>query len=182
MFAVEPRTYTLKNGASLVVREAEPGDARQLIDHVNRVAGESDYLSLGAGELGLTEAEEADFLARCHAADNHIYLVALVEDVIVGNLNFSGGRRPRVRHSGELGMSVFKAYWGQGVGSLLLDTLLEWAEHSGVVTKINLRVRADNHRAVALYERKGFVVEGRLTKEMFVDGRYYDLLAMGRGV
>ena len=81
-------------------------------------------------------------------------------------------------------MSVFKAYWGQGVGSLLLDTLLDVgaATQRGCYEKSTYAFGADNHRAVALYERKGFVVEGRLTKEMFVDGRYYDLLAMGRGV
>ena len=87
-----------------------------------------------------------------------------------------------MRHVGELGMSVVKAYWGQGVGSLLLDTLLSWARQTDIVRKINLRVRSDNGRAVALYERKGFVVEGTLTKEMFVDGEYYDLLAMGRSL
>ena len=182
MFAVEPRTFTLKNGASLVIREAEPTDAKKLLDFINRVAGETDYLGFGAGEFELTEAEEAEFLESCQAADNQIYLVALIEDELVGTLHFAGGGRPRVRHVGEFGMSVFKAYWGQGVGSLLLDTLLTWARQTGVVTKVNLRVRSDNRRAVALYERKGFIVEGRLTKEMFVDGRYYDLLAMGRGV
>ncbi|CAN5753841.1 hypothetical protein BH24DEI2_BH24DEI2_04530 [soil metagenome] len=128
----------------------------------------------------MTEAEEADFLERRRAADNQISILALVEGEIIGALNFSGGRRLRVRHSGEFGMSVSKVYWGQGVGSLLLDTLLSWARQTGIVKKINLRVRTDNHRAVALYERKGFVEEGMLTKGMFVGGRYYDLLAMGR--
>ncbi len=182
MSALEPRTYPLKNGSPLVVREAETTDAKKLLDFINRVAGETDYLSFGAGEFELTEAEEADFLERCRAADNQVYLVALVENEFVGTLHFAAGRRPRVRHVGEFGMSVSKTYWGRGVGSLLLDTLLTWAEHSGVVTKINLRVRADNHRAVALYERKDFVIEGTLTKEMFINGRYYDLLAMGRSV
>ena len=180
MSTVEPKTFTLKNGSSLVIREAEPTDACNLINYLNRVGGESDYLGFGAGEFELTETEEADFLAQCQAADRQSYLVALLENEIVGTLHFAAGRRPRVRHVGEFGMSVRKDCWGQGVGSRLLDTLLEWAQGTGIVTKINLRVRSDNARAVALYERKGFAREGVLTREVFVGGRYHDLLAMGR--
>ena len=127
----------------------------------------------------MTEKEEAEFLAKCQATADHIYLIAEVEGRIVGTLHFATGHRPRVRHSGEFGMSVSKAYWGQGVGSSLLDALLEWAKATGTVKKINLRVRADNDRAVKLYERKGFVREGTLTNEMCVDGQYFDLYAMG---
>ena len=97
----------------------------------------------------------------------------------MARLHFAAGRRARVRHSGELGMSVGQAYWGQGVGSALLDVLIDWAEQTGVVKKINLRVRIDNERAIRLYEAKGFQHEGTLSNEMFVGGRYYDLYAMG---
>lgn len=180
MLAVEPKPFTLKNGSAVVIREAETTDAGKLLAYTERAAGESDFLGFGAGEFELTEAEEVAYLELCRATDNQIYFVALVVDEIIGALNFAGGRRPRVRHVGEFGMSVAAAYWGQGVGGRLLDKLLEWAEQTGVVTKINLRVRSDNQRALALYERKGFVKEGTLTREMFVGGRYYDLLAMGR--
>ena len=176
---LEPRTHELKNGLPLLIREAEAEDAKALITHVNSVGGESDYLTLGPGEFELTEREEAEFLRKCRASENQVYLLALVGDDIIGVLNFSAGHRPRVRHSGELGMSVRKAYWGQGVGSKLLDTLLGWARQTRIIKKINLRVRADNHRAILLYERKGFVREGTIHKEIFLDGVYYDLKWMG---
>ena len=176
---VKPLTYELKNSLSLLVREAEAEDAGALLTHVNSVGGESDYLALGPGEFELTEREEAEFLRACRASENQVYLLALVGDEIVGALNFSAGHRPRVKHSGELGMSVRKAYWGLGVGSKLLDTLLDWARQTGTIKKINLRVRTDNRRAILLYERKGFVREGTIRKEIFLDGVYYDLEWMG---
>ena len=172
---MEPRSYELKNGLSLLIREAEVEDAGALISHVNRVGGESDYLTLGPGEFELTEREEADFLRKCRDLENQVYILALTEGQIVGALNFSAGHRPRTRHSGELGMSVRKAYWGLGVGSTLLEALLEWARQTRIIKKINLRVRADNHRAILLYERKGFVKEGTIRKELFLDGTYYDV-------
>jgi len=42
-----------------------------------------------------------------------------------------------------------------------------------------LRVRADNHRAITLYKLKGFVVEGTLKNEIFINETYYDNLWMG---
>ena len=176
---VESHKFKLKNGLPLLIREAEAEDAGALIIHVNSVGGESDYLTLGPGEFELTEREEAEFLRACRVSENQVYLLALVGDEIVGTLNFSAGHRSRVRHSGELGMSVRKAYWGLGVGSSLLDTLLDWARQTGTIKKINLRVRADNHRAILLYERKGFVREGIIRKEILLDGAYYDLEWMG---
>ena len=62
--ALEPRTFTLKNESLVVIREAEPTDAKELIEFINGVGGESPYLTLGAGEFELTEAEEAEFLSR----------------------------------------------------------------------------------------------------------------------
>jgi len=76
-------------------------------------------------------------------------------------------------------MSVRKQYWGLGIGSLMLDTLIDWARHTQIVKKINLRVRTDNQRAILLYERKGFAKEGTIHKEILLDGSYFDHHWMG---
>lgn len=173
------KTFELKNGSAITLHEAEPSDAKELITFVNTVGGESDYLTLGANEFALTEEHEADFLKTCQASDNNIYLVAVLADKIVGTLHFGAGSRARVRHSGELGMSVLKDYGGQGIGALLLESLVDWAKQTNIIKKINLRVRSDNEHAIRLYKRKGFVIEGTLSNELFIKGHYYDLYAMG---
>ncbi|MFP4345076.1 MAG: GNAT family N-acetyltransferase [Anaerolineales bacterium] len=61
----------------------------------------------------------------------------------------------------------------------MLDALLAWARATGVVTKINLRVQTDNRRAIALYERKGFVIGGTIRREIRIDGEYFDHHWMG---
>ncbi len=166
----------------MTVREADSADAAALITFVQQVAGESDYLTFGPGEFTISEAEEAEFLAKLRAAENQLCLVAELGGEIAGTLHFTAGQRPRVRHSGELGMSVRRPYWGLGIGSRLLEALIAWAASTGIITKLNLRVRADNQRAIALYRRQGFIEEGRLSRGLFLNGRYYDLIWMGRGV
>ncbi|MCP4535682.1 MAG: GNAT family N-acetyltransferase [Chloroflexi bacterium] len=48
--------------------------------------------------------------------------------MIVAALYFSGGCRPHIRHRDKFSMSVRKQYWGLGIGSLMLDTLIDWAQ------------------------------------------------------
>jgi RimJ/RimL family protein N-acetyltransferase len=177
--AMEPRSYELKNGRVLLIHEAAVEDARAVLDYVHGVGGESDFLSFGPGEFDLTEPEEQEFIRRCLASDNQLYILGSIDDTIVAALIFSAGRRPRVRHSGEFSMSVQKQYWGLGIGSLMLDTLIDWARHTQIVKKINLRVRTDNRRAILLYERKGFVREGTIRKEILLDGKFHDHHWMG---
>jgi RimJ/RimL family protein N-acetyltransferase len=179
MTKFKAKTHELKNGSAITICEAEPSHAKEFIAFVNTVGGESNYLTLGANEFTLTEEQEEEFLKSCQASENNIYLVAVVGSKIVGTLHFGGGSRTRIRHSGELGMSVFKNYWGQGIGGLLLEGLIDWARGTNIIKKINLRVRSDNEHAIRLYQRKGFILEGTLSNELFINGHYYDLSAMG---
>jgi RimJ/RimL family protein N-acetyltransferase len=80
-------------------------------------------------------------------------------------------------HRGTLGMGIVPAYRGRGLGFRLLNTALEQARGAGFV-RIELDVYADNMRAIALYEKVGFVREGVVRDAVFVDGKYRDAIAM----
>jgi RimJ/RimL family protein N-acetyltransferase len=179
MMGMDPRIFELKDGRTLQIREAVVEDAPAMIDYVNDVSGESDFLLFGPGEFELTEPEECEFIRKCLETDNQAMILGLIEDVIVSILHFTGGRRARIRHSGELGITVRKEFWRIEIGSLMMDALIDWAKATGIITKLNLRVRTDNKRAIRLYKRKGFVVEGTIRGEVRIDGESYDLHWMG---
>ncbi|MFH1927277.1 MAG: hypothetical protein ABIK79_03745 [Chloroflexota bacterium] len=109
---MQPRKQCLKNGRMLVIRKAAVEDARAVLDYIKGISGESDYLSFGPGEFELSVPEEEEYLRKCRDSDNQLYLLGLIDDMVVSTLTFSAGRRPRVRHSGEFGMSVRKRCWG----------------------------------------------------------------------
>lgn len=177
-----PRDLALPDGRLVTIRCAQPDDAPALIECLKRVGGESSYLTFGPEGRGFDEVKQRAVLAEAHAKHNALALVALDGDRIVGNLLFEGGDRPRIRHGGELGISVLQAYAGKGVGRAMLEALIAWAEGSGVVRKLDLRVRSDNLAAIRLYERLGWKVEGLLTRDLCIDGVFHDALYMGRHV
>lgn len=64
-----------------------------------------------------------------------------------------------------------------------MTELMAWAESHPRIEKVELRVRATNARAIALYKRFGFVEEGRFEKRIRLpDGSYIADLSMARFV
>ena len=67
-----------------------------------------------------------------------------------------------------------------GVGSALLQAAIELAENWMGMTRLQLEVFTDNARAIALYTKHGFEVEGLHRAHSYRDGQYVDTLVMGR--
>jgi RimJ/RimL family protein N-acetyltransferase len=176
------REFRLPDGRSVWIRRARPDDAGPVLEYLRDVGGETPNLTFGAEGPGLTEDEEREYLRRVGESDNSLAILALVGDTIVGGLTFDGGRRSRLRHVGEFGISVAQEYAGLGIGRAMIEYMIGWAERSGVVRKINLKVRVDNLGAIRLYERLGWVHEGRTTRDTLIDGEFNDCLLMGRAV
>jgi len=132
MYSIEKRT---KDGHILLIREAQASDANVVLEYIDHVSRETDYLTFGPGEFGRSLEEVAGYMESCLVADNSLYLLALIDEEIVGSLTFSAGIRPRVRHTGEFGISVSKEYWGIGVASSMIDSLIDWAMKGNIIKK-----------------------------------------------
>jgi GNAT superfamily N-acetyltransferase len=79
----------------------------------------------------------------------------------------------------ELGMALLEGWRGQGIGRRLLDEGVAWARSSGA-HKMALEAWPDNDRALALYRRAGFVVEGRKRSHYRRrNGERWDAVVMG---
>jgi RimJ/RimL family protein N-acetyltransferase len=106
-------------------------------------------------------------------------LVAIVDGEIAGYVRIQPSSR--FRSSDHVlsvnGIAVDPARQGQGVGRALIDGAIMEARRRGA-RRLTLRVFSPNERARRLYESAGFVVEGVLRDEFFLDGRYVDDVLM----
>ncbi len=84
------------------------------------------------------------------------------------------------RHrSGEVGIVIgTQDFWGKGYGTDAMQTLVAWGLYTLNLQRVQLRVHADNPRAIRCYEKVGFQVEGRLRQANFHAGGYRDTLIM----
>lgn len=83
-----------------------------------------------------------------------------------------------MRHVGRLGMGLLPSFRGQGLGRRLLREVLRQV-FAKTLLRVELEVFASNKIAVGLYEREGFVIEGRKRSARFLDGAEDDILLMG---
>ncbi len=93
--------------------------------------------------------------------ENCVFLVARLNRALVGAIKVTGGDLRRVQHVGRLEVFVEPGARGGGVGTALVEAAIQWAEESPRLKKLSLNVFDDNPRAMSVYERLGFVVEGR---------------------
>jgi RimJ/RimL family protein N-acetyltransferase len=70
-------------------------------------------------------------------------------------------------------------YWGRGYGREAVNLLLKYAFRLRNQEKVWLSVSATNVRAQRSYAACGFVEEGRLRQQVWLDGGYDDLVYMG---
>lgn len=81
--------------------------------------------------------------------------------------------------SAELGIFIGdKAFWDQGFGTEAVGLILQHGFLTLNLNRIFLRVYADNPRAIKLYEKTGFVHEGRQRQAEFHGGKYHDIIFM----
>ena len=165
----------------LLIREAEPKDAAELVAFLNRVSLETDFTSLDGDGILLTSEEMEIFLNKQASSDNQITLLAFLNDKIAGIVNITADQRKRVRHIGDLFIVIGKKYWNNGLGSFLLEEVVEWAQASGILRRLQLTVQTRNQAAVHLYQKHGFVIEGRQERGAYIEeGDFIDVYLMGR--
>ena len=80
---------------------------------------------------------------------------------VVGMVGLARGASPKTAHTGLLHLMVDPAWHSHGIGTALMRHVTEYADGTLGLHRLELGVAANNPRAQALYERAGFVVEGR---------------------
>ena len=93
---------------------------------------------------------------------------------VVGLANVEAKTHKRIAHNAHMGISVRRRLWGQGVGSVLMQEIIDFCRETGTIRNLCLEVYADNERAVRLYQKFGFAVDGLRKKYLLVNGVYHD--------
>ncbi|WP_404452121.1 GNAT family N-acetyltransferase [Virgibacillus necropolis] len=157
------RTYEWRNDEETAKMEAGPGLFRH--SHVSLEQIEDSYEK---AIKKLDKREEGEFSIYTQGENSkHIGLIGYRELNIVS-------RRCTV----GIGIGD-KECWDKGYGSDAMKALIHYLFQTMNLNRVQLDTWSGNVRAIRSYEKCGFIVEGRMRNDAYIDGKYYDTVVMG---
>ena len=157
----------------LKLRPFEIEDIDQILPHFN----DEEVRQYLAVIFPVNKLVERNFIESLYKDDKNILLGMEVNGTLIGSIGLH--RIDWVNRSTELGIVIFrKEYWNKGYGTKAIDLMLKYAFEYLNMNRVSLKVYEYNERAIHVYEKCGFKVEGRLRKAKFFKGRYWDVLVM----
>ncbi len=174
-------------GESYRIVEAQGRYTDEYLAHLTRICSETPYMLQSPQDALPSTEQQFKLLERFRSWDNSLCLLVLRSgrpryQRVVGSVTLLGGRTIRTAHACTLGMGVDRWDWGQGIGSRLLDTALDWVRQNRIMKRVSLKVFEGNTNALRLYESRGFKREGLLQREVYLDDVSIDLIPMGLDV
>ena len=175
MAKYEKENLHLKDGRTVEIQHCSSEYAHLLASFKTALAHETNFtLHHPTQESADIEKVKAAWLS-VEQDPNMLYLGAFAKDALAGQLFFKKmvPGHPWKDHLGYFGMGIRKEYWGLRLGSYLLNAADKFALKIGV-KRIEAYVRTDNERALALYRKNGYEIDGTRKNSSFVDGKFYD--------
>jgi RimJ/RimL family protein N-acetyltransferase len=153
------------------IRRAVQEDGAKLIELRHQLFAETSNMLWEPEEFVQTAEDESKRIARLNTRHNSLVLIAEEGSTPIGVLTAIGGEVRRLRHSTTLALGVSKSHWGRGAATQLVVQALEWAK-SSALRRVELTVHTTNLRAVNVYLKCGFQVEGLRRCSLLVNGEY----------
>jgi L-amino acid N-acyltransferase YncA len=170
--------FTAKDGRKVVLRAIRWEDLDDCIDFINSLVEEGAEI---LRDTNVTREEEADWLGSRLARIEKGQLIGVVAEVdgkMVANSEVEK-RGSYMSHLGYLGIAIKKGYRGIGIGTKIMQTLINESKKMGLEILI-LDVFDVNQPAKTLYKKMGFKEVGKIPKGIHKNGKYIDLIRMTR--
>ncbi len=162
--------FIAKNEKSVKFRPEQSGDTEMLWKMFSTLSKESV-----SNLLPPFTRERVESWTSNINSNEVLAIVAVIgekgDQQIIGDASLKFNLQKALKHKAELGITVHDDYQNMGIGTALLNHLIKIARMKKL-RKVWLQVSIHNDRAINMYKKAGFEIEGRLCKESYVDGKY----------
>lgn len=163
----------------ICVRDVQSEDTAQIIGLMKRLSAQTKFMLREPDEVSDDLVAYEKRIKGMIEDPNMIYLVAVDESDVVGLLIGSRRELIRINHVGDFIIGIDETYWGNGIGTRLMEGLFSWAR-TNQIKRLTLEVVEGNHKAIQLYKKFGFKEEGKKIADHFIGGNtYLNTIIMG---
>jgi RimJ/RimL family protein N-acetyltransferase len=158
-------------------RKIKKSDGKKYLKLMKKLDQETSFMLYEPDERKTTIKEMEKKIEQINARDG-VIIGAETDDELIGFISASRIPLKRVKHRVHIVVGVLKKESGKGIGTRLFEKLIEWAKNNEL-SKLELTVMMHNERAIDLYKKIGFEIEGIKNKSLIIDENYVDEYYMG---
>jgi len=133
--------------------EAEAEDSQQVLTLLKQLDKETETFTVEDDLANLTVDTEAKQLELIQQSRENLILLAMYQDEAIG---LATVMKSETNEFGEVGVAVLSEFWGQGLGTALMEETLTWGESFSWLSGLVLTVQARNLSAEHIYKKLGF--------------------------
>lgn len=171
---IESQDIISRNGKLITLREATIDDAPELLKVVRSYIEESEFIPYAKGEFRMTLEQEREWIQAFIDQDNSLLLLATCDGNILGKISVNGLQRQMMRHRAMLGIGLLNEWRNEGIGSALMNAVVEWSRKNPTLEFLSLETYASNTRGQQVYRKLGFKEVGRQEKYIKTSADKYE--------
>lgn len=183
MAKISNQEKAMNTGKKILIRQVIESDALDLISIDNFLLKEKEFSELELEEFNMSEAQWKEWINEFIIQDDKLMILAQLSNYVLGYAYYAPFSQQRLKHTGPVIISILKEWRGKGIGTCLLESMIEWTQKHEQIEKIYLSTFANNAKALALAKKFEFEEEGRSPKAIkFNPYQYADKVTLGRFV
>lgn len=163
---------------NIEIRERNIDDVNRFCEFLLKLDDEAEFMLFEKGERNISK-ERLQKNIESVINDGNMCYVALDNDKIIGYIIVVRENFIRTKHVAVVVTGIVEEYCSKGIGYLLFQNIIEWAKISKV-KRLELTVITENKRAINLYKKCGFEIEGTRKASTLKNGKYYDEFYMAK--
>lgn len=170
---------TIENNHPYTIRQADTSDANELFVFQHTLQSQTPFTIQNFVNAHPTVQHLHKSLIDWKKTDDTLLLIAIVDGYIGGFSLIKKNQTPHLQHRASISINILEQYQHLDLFAAFIDRVEEWSRTKNI-TRLDLSLCTQSKNIVQQYEQNGFVQEGTKRQAFFIEGVYYDEIALGK--